>query len=308
MSKKVALCLFCKSSLEAKIAKHGHHPECFQKLFELRDEKSDFLELMPSKIEEASGQKIESRIASSFFHGAFKKYSTRIENKRFILKVQETACPDLPIIEYVSNLMARDLGLDVPDFYYVLLNNQVPTFVTRNILDFHDKSNLVHIWHYLKIDGSTDVKELSIVNLMQILENETKRPLDLKNFIEVCLFDMFIGNHDRHGRNLALIEKQSSKILCPVYDNPSYIGILDSSMLGMQVNACGKIYTENKQEPLIDDYIEEFIELGHQEIVESFVKKLKNYNIEKPFTGIRMNLKRKKAFKEMIERNLARLK
>lgn len=307
MSKKVGLCLFCQSALEAKIAKHGHHVECFQKLFELKDEKSDFLELMLSKIEEISGHKTQRRIASSFFHGAFKKYSTRIENKRFILKVQENACPDLPIIEYISNLMARDLGLDVPDFYYVLLNNQVPTFVTRNILDFHDKSNLVHIWHYWKVEGSAELKELSIVNLMQILENETKRPIDIKNFIEICLFDMFIGNHDRHGRNLALIERQGSKVLCPFYDNPSYVGILDSSMLGIQVNACGKIYTETKQEPLIDDYIEEFNKLGHHEIVESFVKKLKDYNIEKPFNGIRMPLKRKKAFKEMIERNRARL-
>ncbi len=113
---------------------------------------------MLSKNDETSGQNTASRIANSFFHGAFKKYSTAVENKRFILKVQERKYPDLPIIEFLCNVMARDLGLDVPDFYYVLLNNKLPTFVTRNILDFHDKSNLVHIWHYLKVEGRKDLK------------------------------------------------------------------------------------------------------------------------------------------------------
>lgn len=307
MSKKIDFCLYCQTPLDSEIPKHGHHNKCFQKIFGLKDEQSDFLDIMLKQIEEASINKAESRIASSFFHGAFKKYSSRIENKRFILKVQEKKCPELPIVEYISNVMARDLGLDVPDFYYILLNNQLPTFVTRNILDFHEKSNLVHIWHYLKIDQQQDMKELNIENLIQILLKETKRPVDIKKFIEICLFDMFIGNHDRHGRNMALIEKQGRKMLSPFYDNPSYIGIVDNSMLGMQINACGKIFTKNNEEPLIQNYVEEFRDLGFHEIVDNFVEKLKNYQIDNAFHGVKLSLKRKKAFKEMIERNCARL-
>jgi hypothetical protein len=307
MSKKVGHCLECQYELIGGSGKHGYHPECFQKLFALKDVKSDFDELLLSESEETAGRKTESRIGSSFFHGAFKKYSTRIENKKYILKVQEKSCPDLPVVEYICNLIARSLGIEVPDFYFVMLNNKLPTFVTRNILDFYDRSNLVHIWHYLKVVGQVELRELSLKNLIQIIEEETKRPIDVKNFIEICLFDMFIGNHDRHGRNLALIERQGSKILCPFYDNPSYVGILDSAMLGMQVNACGKIYTEKTQEPLINDYIEEFIEMGYQEIVDSFLKKLKKYDIEKAFSEIRIPLKRKKALIQMIEKNRVRI-
>jgi hypothetical protein len=157
------------------------------------------------------------------------------------------------------------------------------------------------------VEGQKELRELSIKNLINIIEDETKRPIDIKNFIELCLFDMFIGNNDRHGRNLALIEKQGSKILCPFYDNPSYAGILESDMLGMQVNACGKIFTESTEEPLINDYVEEFNKLGYENIVKNFVDKLKKYNIDSAFAKIQISAKRKKAFKDMIENNRARI-
>jgi serine/threonine protein kinase HipA of HipAB toxin-antitoxin module len=47
----------------------------------------------------------------------------------------------------------------------------------------------------------------------------------------MCLFDALVGNHDRHGRNIALIETRKGHILSPFYDNPSYIGIEDHNLL-----------------------------------------------------------------------------
>jgi hypothetical protein len=304
MSKKK--CLFCNNDIDQKKIKHGHHVTCFNQLFNLENDEADFEDLLLKESDGKSGEdRHVTRITSTFYHGAFKKYSARIESRKFILKVREKDYPELPQVEFISNKIAEALGIEVAPYYYILLNNTIPAFCTRNVLDFHEKGNLVHIWHYLKKEDGT-LNELTLKNVIQILNQETKRPIDIKKFIELSLLDMVIGNGDRHGRNLALIEKQGKKILAPAYDNPSNMGILEDGMLGVDLRVKGKIFTENSEEPTLLDYISEFTDLGYGSICDDFLKKAKNLDYQKIINqnSAKMSAKRKKAFLSLIKKNL----
>lgn len=226
-------------------------------------------------------------------------------NKKYILKVREEKYPELPQVEYISNQIADELGLEIADYHYILFNNEVPTFVTRNFLDDYSSGNLVHIWHYLKTEK---VQDYNCKNLMDIIFEETKRPLDLKKFIQICLFDMLIGNHDRHGRNLAIIEMKGKKVLSPCYDNPSYIGIEEDIMLGAEICPRGKIYTSDSQQPDIVNYIQEFKKLGHEEVVNNFIKKIKLDCIKEHIYSFGISEKRKNAFFKLIQSNVEKAK
>ncbi|MBC75722.1 MAG: hypothetical protein CME64_06880 [Halobacteriovoraceae bacterium] len=299
-------CLRCKLHINYREAKHGFHNRCFQEEFNLASD-DDFVDLVPRKSNSSPVLKsdFQSRIASSFFHGAFKKYSSRMGQKKYILKVQEEKYPELPHVEFLSNKLAEFMGVKVADYHFIMFNNEVPTFVTRNFLDDYPAGNLVHIWHYLKQES---IDEFNCENLLNIIFNETQRPLDQRRFIEICLFDMIVGNHDRHGRNLAIIEMKGKKILAPCYDNPSYIGIEDDFILGANLCPKGKIFTSNSQEPDISDYIREFTSLGHGEVVTSFFDRIQVEKIEKLVLSSSMTEKRKAAILKLIKENMEKAK
>jgi len=106
------------------------------------------------------------------------------------------------------------------------------------------------------------------------IETQTKQYNEVINFIKICIFDALIGNHDRHGRNLAFIETAHKVSLSPMYDNPSYLGIEESSLLGEMHEPYGKIIANNNT-PTMRDYILEFKKLGFTEELEA-LKKLIN--------------------------------
>ena len=90
---------------------------------------------------------------TSFFHGAFKKYSAEIEGEHYILKVSQNDFPELPLVEWISNKIAKLIGLNIADFYLILLENVQKTFVTKNFMTSKKQAmNLVHIYHFLAND------------------------------------------------------------------------------------------------------------------------------------------------------------
>jgi hypothetical protein len=58
---------------------------------------------------------------SSFFHGKFRKYSAKLGGSSYIIKVRQPAFPDLPAMEFLCNQIAGRLSVDVPDFYFIRL-------------------------------------------------------------------------------------------------------------------------------------------------------------------------------------------
>lgn len=161
--------------------------------------------------------------------------------------------------------------MNVPEFYLINLNNVQSTFVTKNFMSKKPGSNLIHIYHLL---GKDD--EYSCRVLLNIIKDKCGRLADVKTFILMCLFDALVGNHDRHGRNIGLVQNApSSFALSPTYDNPSYIGIEAPFLLGADLNPKGKIRTSKTNEPTLKDYLNEFNILEYNEITDDFIKKVK---------------------------------
>ena len=195
---------------------------------------------------------------SSFFHGTYKKYTARLGRANYILKVRQSDCPELPVTEFLSNQAARLLGIPVPPFHFILFQNKLETFLSRNVLDERPKATLQHIYKYMGPNDAFDCETLA-----RVIERETGRARDVHAFVRLCLFDALVGNHDRHGRNLAFLAEPGKRpALSPFYDNPSWIGIADPAILRADLNPKGRIATRATDEPTPKDYMAEFHRLG----------------------------------------------
>ncbi len=243
---------------------------------------------------------------TSFFHGAFKKYSAEINSVQYILKMGQSDFPELPLVEWISNKIYKGLGILVADFYMIKFENSIDTFVTKNFMDRSTRKNLIHIYHFIG-DGF----DYNCEAILKVISEKCGSYIDIKNFIEMTMCDSLVGNHDRHGRNIALIQKDPALFqMAPVYDNPSYIGIEDDVLLGADLNPKGKIFTSLTNEPTLKDYVYEFTRLGFAEIVDGFIAKIKEKNefIVELIEASNLSSKRKNAFLKIINKRIEEIK
>lgn len=295
-------CYKCSSPITPQDkAQHGLHEACFEAWFQLKH-LDDFRDLMAKESESKKTTGAFSAINSSFFHGKFRKYSADLGDHSYILKVQMPEFPELPATEYLCNQMAEALGIKVPDFFLIKFND-LPTFVTRNFIDKGKISNLIHIYRYLPGDESL---VFSCETIFKIIEKETGRIQETERFLELCLFDSLIGNNDRHGRNIAIIEMSDRKILAPFYDNPSYIGVEIENLLGADHNPGGTVSTPSSivGSSTMKDYVQEIRRLGYDSIVIAFKKKvaMEMANLIALIEKSEVSEKRKTAFKKLLRK------
>lgn len=211
---------------------------------------------------------------TSFFHGKFKKYSAELGSDSYILKMRQSEAPELPEVEYLCNKIGRTLDIPVAEFYYIDFNGD-KTFVTKNFIKPGTvPTDLQHIYHFRADD------QHSCEGIINVITEITKRPHDIKIFIKTVLFDALIGNHDRHGRNLAFIITAKNKFLSPIYDNVSYLSLESGNMLKADFNPTGKINTKETFEPNMRDYAKEFKRLGHKDNVMEFYQVIKLEQLE----------------------------
>lgn len=300
-------CLYCKHAIDKNERKlsHGLHKPCFIDCFQL-DEWSDFegVEKKQAASSEPKDPKERAKYNShdSFFHGKFRKYAATLGGRNYILKVKEDSSPELPDVEYVCNELARELKLPIPWFGLIDFYTE-RTFVTRNFVsEEKDAANLVHIYHYLK------ERRYDCENLLDIIATETNRFRDQEIFIYMCLFDSLIGNHDRHGRNLGFLYTSRGANLAPIYDNPSMLGTETGSILKAFFEPRGRIYTNATEEPLMADYVIEFVRLGQRPSVERFSKKIKIKSLDKIIQQSTCTILMKEALIEIINRRYQELK
>lgn len=293
------LCYKCRQPLKETVAWEGVHPDCFCSWFDLT-RPEEFQDVVAQTDRAASNK--WTAITSSFFHGKFRKYSARLGNKSYLLKVQQSELPELPAMEYLCNLIAKDFGLKVPHFYFIRFQNQLDTFVSENFMQNYSKSNLVHIYRFLD-----KPEQFTCEGLYQIISREVKHLDDLQRFITLSLFDALIGNHDRHGRNLGLIQTGKTSLLAPFYDNPSYLAIEDPLLLGAFHEPRGAIATKATSEPTLRDYVKEWFRMGHKEEVVAFKAKVDIHAIHRLIEESFISEKRKRAFSRLIERRYQEL-
>ena len=297
------LCYKCLKTLDNTTNTiYGLHYQCFLEWFNLKSI-SDFGNVTAKgnekKNEETTGF---SKINSSFFHGKFRKYSAELGKSSYILKVKEKDYPELPPTEYLCNQIAASLKINIPDFHLLNYQEEI-TFVSKNFVKGRAKENLIHIYRYFK-----ENEEFNCVNIIEIIKKETGKLKAIERFIELCLFDSLIGNHDRHGRNLAIVQARGMKKLSPFYDNVSYIGVETENLLGAQHEPKGKISTKLTNEPTMKDYVKEFNSSGYDYAIKKFYEKVNIPFIEELIEKAFISDKRKMALKKIVFRRYEELK
>ncbi|MCY4513210.1 MAG: HipA domain-containing protein, partial [Bdellovibrionales bacterium] len=318
-------CLHCRKTVEIIEARDfcGLHKVCFLKNFKLTDSLK-FSNLDPKKPDSSSGYSHIKKTKDSFYHGRYRKYSAYLGATRYILKIQEEKFPDLPAIEYVCNKIASLLNLSVPEYHLIKykvedetkhnIQEQIKneslynksnigsmTFIVRNFMQDYKGGTLHHIYKFLP----KGAKNHNCKNIIDVLFHHTK-PADVARFIEITLFDSLIGNNDRHGRNLGIIESTKQKRLAPMYDNPSYFGIESDDLIGADFNISGCIRTSLSKEPMLMDYLKEFQSLGFEKICLEFFKKVtgKFSQIIESIESSEVSEKRRKAFTKFLHKQL----
>ena len=276
---------------------YGIHERCFIEWFKLTKPQG-FVDLDPKNKSSSSGSLEIKKKKNTFFHGRYLKYSAQLNNQSYILKMQEDNFPDLPGIEYTCNRIAQILKLQIPPFYYLEFHKK-PTFVTRNFMQDH-VGTLDHIYKYLP-EGK---ENHSCREIIKVILNQTGKLSDVKRFMEICLFDALIGNQDRHGRNLGIINTKKGKFLAPFYDNPSYFGIADNFILEADLNPSGTIWTLESKEPKVAEYIKEFTEIRLHSSIREFKYRLhiSSSKIIREIKKSPINKKRKESFLKFIEK------
>ncbi|MBY0272333.1 MAG: HipA domain-containing protein [Alphaproteobacteria bacterium] len=287
------ICFKCKEDTEAIQQKHGLHKQCFKEWFNLIEEEDDFQNLVLRR--EASNDEEEKHFHNtSFFHGKFEKYSAELGKKNYILKLSREY-PELARSEYLCNQIGKTLELDIPKNHLICLFNERDSFISYNFMQNYKDSNLEHIWHFL-----TKNDQFTLETLLKIIEKQTGRLSEIRKFIKICLFDALIGNHDRHGRNLGLISTVNGYVLAPSYDNPSYFAMAE--FLAASHSPKCAIATSFTQEPMMEDYVKEFIRLGYGEEIQKFKASVDYETLNALIKSSFISEDRKNAFLNFIKR------
>ena len=288
----MAVCFKCLVPVPLQDAHYGIHEECFTAWFHVAG-KRQFTSLMRRHSGSDVSDKHYSGQNSSFFHGKFKKYSAELGGASYIIKMREPEAPELPEVEYLCNQIGALIGIPVAEHFYLDFHGE-RVFVTKNFISRNIPANLLHIYHF-RTDNQHDC-----TTLMEIIRQKTVKPIDEAIFVDVLIFDALIGNHDRHGRNLAFVNTAESTRLAPIYDNVSYLGLEHGPMLQADFNPLGKIATSKSPNPSMGDYVEELLDLGFEWRLKSLLEKIAiekvNHLIHTSFCSDLM----KKAFSTLV--------
>lgn len=303
-------CYKCLQEILPSDEKHYglHARPCFQMWFQ--DAFDPFtndvtLPVFKSLMLKSQPESLSNTVLSSNFQGRYKKYSAELGTKHYILKVQENDYPELPATEYLCNQIAELLKIPIPKHYLISFgdnDNSFISFVVENFMASLNGANLKHIYHYLnKLPDDFNCQAI-----LKVINANSIRKKDINVFIEMCLFDALIGNHDRHGKNFGFIEKHEGKLLAPIYDNPSYVGI-EELFLTSDLEPKGKIATTEVENPSMKDYVIEFKKLGFQKIITGFQKRINLKEIFFLINNAFISENRKNALKKLISKRHAEL-
>lgn len=295
------LCLKCLLPLGTGVMHYGLHEACFCLWFNV-GKNANFQNLSrKSAVSDDRGVDHNNSQNNSFFHGKFKKYSASLEGSSYILKMKEPEAPELPEVEYLCNQIGVLLGVPVAEFFVINFGKEI-VFVTKNCIVPTGFMDLQHIYHFRK-DSDHNCK-----GLIRTVEKHTKRPYDINILINTILYDALIGNHDRHGRNLAFIVTSNQIVLSPIYDNVSYLSLEKGEMLKADFNPTGKISTQATFEPNMRDYVIELRRLGYAKAVELFLSRINQKKIMQLIENSFCSSLMKNAMKNLVNKRAEELK
>lgn len=204
--------------------------------------------------------------------GSRPKINKFINGDLYIVKFPSHLDPlDIGESEYKLNLLAKECGLNVPD-YLLLPSKKTKGYFATKRFDY-DRGNKKHV---ISLAGLFDLNpSLSQIHYLGFLQTvRALCPEDLIEAVKRMIFNYLIGNKDDHPRNFSFIYDEESKSyrLSPFYDITSTPNIKEHMM---QVN--------DKDEPELEDFVIEASKVGVDkkivvEIYGILSNKVKNFN------------------------------
>lgn len=117
--------------------------------------------------------------------------------------------------ELIAEELAKDFGIACAHYDIAVYDGKIgvisknifengdKNFEMKKILNGEDNNNLTDIWDTLLFRYKNE-------KIVEKLMNE---------IVDVFMFDVLIGNSDRHTGNLQLVENDNNVKICPLYDN-----------------------------------------------------------------------------------------
>ena len=169
----------------------------------------------------------------------------------YFIKFNTDDTPDVTGYEVVSYNIARSLGIEVPDYSLVWIEDE-KAFLTKSL-----SGQPVHAFHHFNCSIAYDLQTLAAATPNR------------QHFIDMCLFDGLILNTDRHAFNYLY----KDDYLAPLIDNHSSFAVKDFKDTSLHIPVDGV------QAPQLPDYIKAFIDMGCESEVSSFVSRMDDNTI-----------------------------
>lgn len=142
--------------------------------------------------------------------------------------IQHSGIKESVFNEYYCMELAREIGLNVPKC--IVTDDEHPLFIIERYDREIDKNGLVRRIHqqdFCQAQGKTsefkyeDKGGPTLLNNYQLIKNHVspvKRVQNIRNFLDWIAFNLIIGNHDCHSKNISFLLSNGKNELAPFYD------------------------------------------------------------------------------------------
>lgn len=243
-------CLACYKKLESDA---NYHEKCLKNFWQ-GDNPILELDYELSKIEELAKENIAQRVIVT---GVQPKLSLGFAedntdnrltivgaiNGKYILKPPYELYPQMPEIESLSMLLARECGIDTVPFLLIPLKSGELAYITRRIdrtakgqkYPMEDACQFTeHLTEY-KYRGSCEQIAKGIISYAQ------NPLLEVVKFYQQVIVSFLIGNSDMHLKNFSLIAYNNNQYqLAPAYDMVAVKLLIPEDQEELALNLNGK--------------------------------------------------------------------
>lgn len=168
-----------------------------------------------------------------------------------ILKPEPDRFPGLAVNEIFCMILARAVGLNVPNIEDRLIGEKPCILVQRydRKTDENGNTSRIHQEDFCQAMGFPPERKYQaeggpmLRDCISLLREWSTAPvLDIPTFINGLIFNVLIGNADAHGKNFSLLYSGGERRLAPLYDLVSTLAWHElSRKLAMKIGGCESV-------------------------------------------------------------------
>lgn len=142
--------------------------------------------------------------------------------------IQHSGIKESVLNEYFCMQLAREVGFQIPECF--VIDGRHPLFIVTRYDRFQDNTGIVHRIHqqdFCQAHGRTSEFKYEEKGGPTIKDNynllasnvpASKRLESIQTFLDWICFNLIIGNHDSHSKNISFLLRNGKNELAPFYD------------------------------------------------------------------------------------------